>query len=252
MKIGEIVDISGDLPSGEPCMVILTTGCNLNCKFCNKIHLSNHNGGKFYDTDKLLKIINNNSLIKSIYIAGGEPTIQNDIIEFCKGLKEIGKEITMETNGFKPNIIMELLPYINYVILNLFGPFDKRRYSQITNSNIRIKRLIETFEILNDHRSITFDIRLIYIKNLLGSEEIHQIFDVLSKRDFRGKFILKQYEYLKGVGEEFKKKYQKPEHIDLINVFKPYMNKTFPYEMYLEDDVYKHAEIHKVFQKIIT
>lgn len=251
MKIGEIIDLSTKYTPERSCMVFLTMGCNLNCKFCNKSHLLHKDGGKNYDVDNLLGIVKTNYLIKCIYLLGGEPILQDDIIVFCQRLSQINRYIILQTNGLFPNKIKKILPYLNRIILNLKGPLNGERYSKITNKNINIDNLIESFSLLNTQKKIPFDIKVTYVKGAQNPEDIHSILKFLTKKKFTGKFILKQYEYLPNVKKEFKQKFKEPEHIDLIEILEPYVDKNLPYKIFLEDNVYEHAEIHKVFQKII-
>ncbi len=253
MNIGEILEISSKyIPERSSCMTFSTIGCNLNCEFCNRMHLLDRTGGKQYRVEDLINIVKNNYLVKCIYIQGGEPTIQGDILQFCKRLNNLDKFIGIETNGLKPYKIKQILPYIDRVVLNLMAPLEKGRFSEITKKNVDINNFFESFFILNDNKEITFNLRITYIKSILKPEDIHYILKLLRKQTFTGNFILKQYEYFKGASEDFKQKFKKPEHIDLINILKPYVDKELPFNIYLEDDIYEHSEIHKIFQKILT
>lgn len=250
MKIGEIIDISTEYTPNESSMVFLIMGCDLNCDFCNKLHLLQIEGVEDYEIKKLLALVNTNYIVKNIHITGGEPLLKDDVINFTRRLKELDKHISIRTNGFRPKKIKRILPYINRIILNLKGPVNKKRYFQISNTDLNIDSLIESFKLLNQQKQAVFDITTEYVKNLMVPEDIHQIFKFLIDNKFTGKFILQQYDHLEGVDEEFKQKFKKPEHIDLINLLKPYVDKDLPFRIFLEDDVYDHTEIHKVFQKI--
>jgi len=252
MKIGEIIDISIDYTPNKSSMVFLIMGCDLNCEFCNKQHLIHIETGVDYNLKNLLAIVKANHLVKNIHMTGGEPLLQDGTINFCRRLSELDKYISIRTNGFCPKRIKGVLPYINRIVLKLKGPIHQERYSQITNTNLSIKSLIESFNLLMQQNDIVFDIAIEYVKNLMIQEDIHQIIKFLIDNNFIGKFILQQYDYLEGSSEEFKQKYKKPEHIDLINLLKPYVDKDLPFRIFLEDDIYDHTEIHEVFQKIIT
>jgi pyruvate formate lyase activating enzyme len=251
MKIGEIIDISTEYTPSISSMVFLIRGCDLNCEFCNKLHLLQNEGGEDYDVKKLLALVNTNYLVKNIHITGGDPLLKDDVINFACRLNELDKDISIRTNGFHPKKIKRILPYINRIILNLKGPINRERYSQITNTYLNIDSLIESFKLLNQQKQVVFDITTEYVKNLMVPEDFHQILKFLIDNKFTGKFMLQQYVHMEGVDEDFKQKFKKPEHIDLINLLKPYVDKDLPFRIFLEDNVYDHSEIHKVFQKII-
>ena len=95
MKVGGIVELSTkDIP-GKACMVIFTTGCNFRCEFCHNKHLLIKDAGREYSTNELIALIKNNFLISSVSVTGGEPTLQPDLIEFCKEVKKLEKFLKM-------------------------------------------------------------------------------------------------------------------------------------------------------------
>jgi pyruvate formate lyase activating enzyme len=118
MRIGGIIDVSTkDIPN-KCCMVIFTVGCNLNCSFCQNKYLLDLNVGKDWKIKEILEYVKSNFLVDSLSITGGEPTLQEDLIELCKEIKKIGKYISLDTNGTNPKIIKELIPYIDRVALD--------------------------------------------------------------------------------------------------------------------------------------
>ena len=136
MRIGGIVDVSTkDIPN-KCCMVIFTVGCNLNCNFCHNKHLLDPNIGRNWQINEIIEFVKENFLVDSISITGGEPTLQKDLLELCKEIQKVGKYINVDTNGTKPIIIKNLIPYINRISLDLKAPLKKKRYSEITKSNI--------------------------------------------------------------------------------------------------------------------
>ena len=70
----------------------------------------------------------------------------------------------------------------------------------------------------------------------------------IRKNKFRGIFVLQQYQYSEGVGEENKLKFQKPEHFTLLNILKPYRNMDLPFQIYLRDDIVGYSKIDKLYE----
>ncbi|MFX1358195.1 MAG: hypothetical protein ACFFA8_13055, partial [Promethearchaeota archaeon] len=69
----------------------------------------------------------------------------------------------------------------------------------------------------------------------------------LKNNHFRGDFVLQQYQYSEGVGEENKDKFQKPEHITLLNILKPYKELILPFKIYLRDEIVGYSSIDKLY-----
>ena len=248
MRIGGIVDISTkDIPN-KTTMVIFTVGCNLSCKFCHNKYLLHEGVGRNIEVPKLMEQIKSNMLVSSVSISGGEPTFQKDLLELCKEIKSVGKYISIDTNGTNPKSIMELLPFINRIALDMKGPLNNKRLAKITGSQVNFNLIIETLEAINNHKDIDFEIRTTYVENLMKPNDIDKIILFLKKNQFQGNFVLQQYQYSEGVGEEHKLKFKKPEHITLLNILKPYRNMELPFRIYLRDEIIGYKIIDEVYE----
>jgi len=248
MRVGGIVDISTkDIPN-KSTMVIFTVGCNLSCGFCHNKYLLHEGVGRDIDVPELMEQIKSNMLVSGVSISGGEPTLQKDLLELCIEIKNVGKYISIDTNGTNPKSILELLPYISRVALDLKGPLNNKRLFKITGNQVNFNLIIETFRTVNNHEDIDFEIRTTYVENLMKPSDIDKIILFLKKNQFRGNFVLQQYQYSEGVGEENRLKFQKPEHITLLNILKPYRNMELPFQIYLRDDIVGYSMIDKLFE----
>ena len=248
MRVGGIVDISTkDIPN-KSSMVIFTVGCNLSCAFCHNKYLLHENVGRDIDVPKLMEQIKSNMLVSSVSISGGEPTLQKDLLELCKEIKSVGKYISIDTNGTNPKSITELLPYINRVALDMKGPLNTKRLIKITGSQVNFNSIVETFNAVNNYKDIDFEIRTTYVGNIMKSNDIDKIIVFLRKNKFRGNFVLQQYQYSEGVGEENELKFQKPEHFTLLDILKPYRNMNLLFQIYLRDDVVGYSKINKLYE----
>ncbi|TXT56256.1 MAG: Pyruvate formate-lyase 1-activating enzyme [Promethearchaeota archaeon] len=248
MRIGGIVDISTkDIP-GKVCMVIFTTGCNLRCEFCYNKHLLLSESGRDVGEKKLINQIKNNSLINAISITGGEPTLNPKLLTFCKKLSELDKYISLDTNGTNPTFITQIFPYINRIALDLKAPLNKEKYEQICNTGIDIEKLLRTFRIINNNSSIDFEIRTTYVKGLLNPEDIHNIIKFLREENFRGTYVIQQYQYSEGVGDEYKNKFQETTHSDIYQLLKPYEKISLPFEIYVRDDIVGYSSLENIIK----
>lgn len=246
MKIGGIIDISTkDIPH-KSAMVIFTVGCNFNCNFCHNKYLLQPNVGRIYSINELIKRISSNLLVSSVSITGGEPTLQDDLLELCEEIKKIGKYLSLDTNGSDPAKIQVILPYINRVALDLKGPLDQQKYERITGVSVDIDKILITIDILKSQPDLDFEIRTTYAENLLAPEDLEEILDFLSTIQFKGNFVLQQYQYFEGVGEPFKELFQKPGHDELIRLLDPYKSKDFPFELYIRDEIVGYKNLNEI------
>jgi 7-carboxy-7-deazaguanine synthase len=98
MKINEIFySIQGEGKwTGHPNIFLRLTGCNLRCSYCDTQYAYEEG------TEKSIQEIKNEILkfkCKKICITGGEPLIQEDILQLIDILIEKNYEISIETNG---------------------------------------------------------------------------------------------------------------------------------------------------------
>ena len=68
----------------------------------------------------------------------------------------------------------------------------------------------------------------------------------LKEMGFSGNFVLQQYQFSEGVGEEFKRIFSKPEHEALVNILSPFKDLKFPFKIYLRDDIVGYCIIDKL------
>ncbi|MFX0077421.1 MAG: anaerobic ribonucleoside-triphosphate reductase activating protein, partial [Candidatus Hermodarchaeota archaeon] len=224
-----------------------TVGCNLSCGFCHNKYLLHKSVGRDINVSELMGQIESNMLVSGVSISGGEPTLQKDLLELCKEIQQIGKYISIDTNGTNPSVIREILPYINRIALDLKGPLNTKRLAKITGNQVNHNLIVETFNIVNDAKNIDFEIRTTYVENLMKTNDIDKIIVFLRKNRFRGTFVLQQYQYSEGVGEDFKDSFQKPEHITLLNILKPYRDMELPFEIYLRDEIIGYSKIDELY-----
>ena len=247
MNIGGIIDVSTkDIPN-KAAMVIFTKGCNFKCDFCHNKKLLQHNTDKQIMVGDLIKKIKNNMLVSSVSITGGEPTIQNDLIDLCREISRIGKFISVDTNGSNPEVVKKLLPYINRVALDIKSPLIQNQIERVIRKIIDPSLIINTFYLLNKNKRIEFEVRTTYVENLLNPEDIHNIISFLKKNKFKGNYVLQQYQYSEGVGKEFKEKFHSPPHFALLSIVKPYKDFNLPFEIYIRDEIIGYCKVSNLF-----
>ena len=102
---------------------IFTGGCNFRCPFC-------HNGGLVLDPDsqpaipeeEVLKFLQKRrGILQGVCITGGEPTLQPDLEDFIRQVKEMGYLVKLDTNGSRPEVLKSLLEkgLLDYVAMDI-------------------------------------------------------------------------------------------------------------------------------------
>lgn len=112
--------------------VIFLAGCNFDCWYCHNRDLIE---GRFEEVslDKVLeKIESRKGFLDGVVITGGEALLSpiDDLISLAKKIKDMGLLVKLDTNGTRPEKLKALIPYLDYVAMDIKAPLD--RYSIVT------------------------------------------------------------------------------------------------------------------------
>ncbi len=127
MRIGGFQKFSlSDFP-GRVAAIVFTQGCNFRCPFC-------HNGGLIPETPQdgllipeeyvLSYLSSRSGRLDGLVVTGGEPTMQKDLADFLRKVREIGYRIKIDTNGSRPEVLERLISedLIDYVSMDVKAP----------------------------------------------------------------------------------------------------------------------------------
>lgn len=125
MRIGGFVKFSLINYPGKAAAVIFTQGCNFRCPYC-------HNFGLVYPElfteqipfEEVLDFLKQRQgLLEGVVFCGGEPTLQEDLLEAVFKVRSLGYAVKLDTNGSKPDVLAQVLPYLDYAAMDIKAPF---------------------------------------------------------------------------------------------------------------------------------
>lgn len=125
-----------DYPGKISC-VLFTPGCNFICSYCHNPELARNQITRLspLEEEKVLDFLENRiGLLDGVVITGGEPTLHQDLGDFCRKVKAMGFPIKLDTNGSRPQILHELLEAsrVDYVAMDV--KTDTARYAPAFHS----------------------------------------------------------------------------------------------------------------------
>jgi pyruvate formate lyase activating enzyme len=139
--------------------IIFTQGCNFRCHFCYnptlvlpRVGLAAKEGEKglssFTPADLFSFLRERFGRLEGVVITGGEPTLQADLPDFIKRIKDIGYLVKLDTNGTNPDMLRELLRagLIDYLAMDIKAPLD--RYQELVGAPVNCKNLQESVKII--------------------------------------------------------------------------------------------------------
>ena len=145
LKISEIFfSVQGEaLYSGYPCIFIRTSGCNLNCSWCDTSYSKD---GKYFSIEKIVDKLRTYSNCKLVELTGGEPLVQPGSILLINQLISLGYKVLLETNG---SCNIKSVHREVHIIMDVKCP----------SSGMSESNLIENLDYLKPHDEIKFVIQ---------------------------------------------------------------------------------------------
>lgn len=152
LKIGGLLKTSLiDYPDKLAC-TIFTSGCSFKCPYCHNRDLvyipENY---EFVEPSDVLAFLNKRKgILDGVCVSGGEPLLQENLIDFLKEIKELGYEIKLDVTGnflerLKEIVKLDLVDYIAMDIKN-----SKEKYGETVGNET------DAFDITNIDQSIKY------------------------------------------------------------------------------------------------
>lgn len=106
---------------GHIAAAVFVPGCNMDCWYCHNRALWKEKNlvNPSYVLDYLKR---RRRFLDGVVISGGEPTLQKDLADFIRLVRDMGYLVKLDTNGLKPDIVASLLGDVDYVAMDLKAP----------------------------------------------------------------------------------------------------------------------------------
>lgn len=111
-----------DYPGRVACTVF-TAGCNFRCPFCHNARLVTRlDPDDVLEADEVLSFLRKRvGLLDGVAVTGGEPTLQPDLPDFLRRIKDMGYLVKLDTNGTNPAMLRRLVGegLVDYVAMDV-------------------------------------------------------------------------------------------------------------------------------------
>ena len=136
MRLGGFLPLSlCDFP-GRVAAVVFTRGCNFRCPFCHNGHLLDGEGAPEDPAadDVLARLASLAARLQGVVVTGGEPTLQPELADFLRRIRDLRLAIKLDTNGSRPEVLAALLAarLLDFVAMDLKAPWP--RYPELTGT----------------------------------------------------------------------------------------------------------------------
>ena len=190
---------------GRVAATVFLTGCNFRCPFCYSSELVLPEKIKLHpriSEKEIFKFLNERKgMIEGIVVCGGEPTINPDLPEFCKKIKEMGYLVKLDTNGSNPEMLKKLMDenLIDYVAMDIKA--SKEKYIKTVRIEFDVAKIEESIKILKEGK-IGHEFRITVVPGIHSKEDIIEIAKWLAPAN---KFYLQNFRPEKTLDPDFEK-----------------------------------------------
>ena len=181
MQIGglqksSLIDYPGRLSS-----VIFCAGCNFDCPYCHNPDLaagpptcpSNLNTSLIYDF-----LDQRRGFLDGVVISGGEPTLQPDLADLCRKIKDLGFPLKLDTNGSRPKVLQYLIDegLVDYIAMDL--KTDPILYRTFIKPDCRPDPIVGSVELIMAS-GIDYEFRTTCVKPIVTRRTVENILQLI-------------------------------------------------------------------------
>ncbi len=167
-----------DYPGKVAC-TIFAGGCNFRCPFChNALLVLPEKMDKPLNENEIFSFLKKRKgLLDGVCLTGGEPLLQNDVIDFLSKVKNMGYAVKLDTNGFFPDKLKEIIfsGMVDYVAMDIKNSEEK--YAETVGiKNLDFSKVRESIDFLLFGK-IPYEFRTTVVRDFHDSKS----FDGISK-----------------------------------------------------------------------
>lgn len=163
-----------DYPGKIACIVFLA-GCNFRCPFCYS--------GEIVLPEKILQraplseekfftfLEDKKGMLDGVVICGGEPTLNVELAQFAKKIKEMGFLVKLDTNGSNPIMLKKLIKenLVDYVAMDIKAA--PQNYAKATCSSVSFEKIEQSVAELKRGK-VAFEFRTTMVPGLVGATDM--------------------------------------------------------------------------------
>ena len=176
MQIGgfqkfSLIDYPGQIAS-----VIFTRGCNFRCPFCHNSELVEPSlfQEQVSSEDVLDFLRKRQGYLDAVVITGGEPTLQADLLDFMRTLKNMGYLVKLDTNGSNPLVLEQVIKnrLADYIAMDIKSSFS--RYSEAAGVKVDTADIKKSISLII-HSGLQHEFRTTMVNPLVFPEDVREI-----------------------------------------------------------------------------
>lgn len=162
---------------GQVAATVFTGGCNFCCPFCHNKNLVLQPASQplLEEAEVFSFLKKRKGIITGLCVTGGEPTLQPDLLSFLRKVKETGLRIKLDTNGYRPEVLMECVEkgFVDYVAMDVKS--SQSGYEAAAGrEGLEIEKIEQSVQFLLQNK-VSYEFRTTVVKELHSEKEIKEM-----------------------------------------------------------------------------
>lgn len=176
---------------GKVASVVFVGGCNFSCPYCFNIDLVVYPDDMedIPEEEVLEKVTQRRDFIDGVVVSGGEPTLEPQLTEFLKRVRELGLLVKLDSNGSRPQVLEKILRenLVDFIAMDYKGPISG--YEDLAGASLDTETISLSTRLIMGSR-VDYEFRTTIHPGLLQPEDILQI-----ARELKGakKYVLQPF-----------------------------------------------------------
>lgn len=173
--------------------IVWTSGCNLRCPFCYNWKLALGTAELFPQDEILSFLSKRKELLEGVVISGGEPLLQEGLVDFIKRVKNLRLLVKVDTNGAFPERLDALLEQqlVDYVAMDVKAP--KKKYRDLSGIDVDLSKIEASINLIKT-KAPAYEFKTTFVPGFLTKEDIVEIAEWLKGAEV---YFLQQFKPLK-------------------------------------------------------
>lgn len=181
LQLGGMVPLTSiDFP-GHLAAVLFCQGCPWHCSYCHNPHLLRTDAPSTLEWAEVMRFLRERvGFLDGVVFSGGEPLLQPRLPEAMQVVKALGFKIALHTAGIMPARLAKVLPYVDWVGLDIKAPFHAyKKVTGLVGSGFKAE---ESLDLLLNAHHVDYEIRTTVDVALVRKSELEILAETLAKR----------------------------------------------------------------------
>jgi pyruvate formate lyase activating enzyme len=178
LRVGGLTPLTSiDFP-GRLAAVVFCQGCPWRCGYCHNPDLLDATVPGAVPWTQVCDFLQRRTgLLDGVVFSGGEPTLQSALADALAEVRSLGFQTALHTGGMYPGRLAALLPQLDWVGLDIKGPW--RRIDAITGAGQGAERVRASLDHLLAS-GVAYECRTTWHPDLFGIDELRALADELA------------------------------------------------------------------------